>query len=154
MQLWRICAEIHARDVDGGFGLLNDGRWNFKGRPLTYTSTAPSLCILEKLVHVVDPAILPVQVLVTYDVPDTLFAEKVDPALLPPHWRKDEGLTQQIGTHWLDGMSAALLHVPSVIVSDPDHNVLINNLHPAAKLISIRSVDAYTFDPRLLVSRP
>lgn len=45
--------------------------WRLSGRSyaLTYCATSPALCVLEKLVHVEDPALLP-ELMVTYDVPD------------------------------------------------------------------------------------
>ncbi|WP_245501962.1 RES family NAD+ phosphorylase [Mesorhizobium sp. M2A.F.Ca.ET.039.01.1.1] len=58
--------------MDGGYGLLFDGRWNTVGHPVTYATTSPSLCILEKLVHVEDPALLPALAMVAYDVADEI----------------------------------------------------------------------------------
>ena len=55
MQLWRLSGAAHARAFDGGYGLLYPGRWNSAGRAVTYCATSPSLCVLEKLVHVEDP---------------------------------------------------------------------------------------------------
>jgi len=61
MRLWRLSSARRARDFDGGYGLVNSGRWNTTGRPVTYCSTVPSLAALEKRVHVTDPALLPPQ---------------------------------------------------------------------------------------------
>lgn len=57
MILWRLSGVEHARAFDGSYGLLFDGRWNTMGRPVTYAATSPSLCVLEKLVHIEDPAL-------------------------------------------------------------------------------------------------
>ena len=72
MRLWRLSSARHAPDFDGGYGLLYNGRWNTRGRPVTYCATVPSLCALEKRVHVVDPALLPDQVMVEYEAPEDL----------------------------------------------------------------------------------
>ena len=78
MLLWRLSSARRAADFDGGFGLFNDGRWNTRGRPVTYCSTVPSLAALEKRVHVADPALLPPQVMVAYDVPDGISVRRIE----------------------------------------------------------------------------
>jgi RES domain-containing protein len=152
MRLWRLSSERRARDFDGGFGLFNNGRWNTRGRPVTYCSTVPSLAALEKRVHVSDPALLPAQVLVTYELPDDMAQRTIAIDGLPADWTARETRTQGIGDRWLDAKTEALLFVPSVIVpiaNVPDRNVLIN--HRAAKVASIKIVDIVpsTLDPRL-----
>ena len=53
---------------------------------MTYCSTVPSLCALEKRVHVADPALLPDQVMVEYEVPDDLEKHEITLADLPADW--------------------------------------------------------------------
>ena len=65
MLLWRLSGLRHASAFDGGYGLLFDGRWNTVGHAVTYCATSPSLCVLEKLVHVEDPALLPELAMIT-----------------------------------------------------------------------------------------
>src|SRR3954462_1227088 len=97
MLLWRLSARQHARSFDGGYGLLFDGRWNTIGHAVTYCSTSPSLCVLEKLVHIEDPALLPDLFMVTYDVPDGIGVEAIHLRDLPNNWRRQESWTQQRG---------------------------------------------------------
>src|SRR5260221_10370987 len=78
MRLWRLSSERRARDFDGGYGVSNDGRWNTRGRPVTYCSTVPSLAALEKRVHVTDPTLLPPQVMVAYELPDGISRRTID----------------------------------------------------------------------------
>lgn len=52
MLLWRLSIRRYASIFDGGYGLLFDGRWNTVGHAVTYCATSPSLCVLEKLVHI------------------------------------------------------------------------------------------------------
>ena len=59
MPLWLLSTSTYAARFDGGYGLGNDGRWNGRGRPVTYCSTGPALCVLEKLVHISDLSLLP-----------------------------------------------------------------------------------------------
>jgi RES domain-containing protein len=153
MRLWRLSGRQHAEAFDGGYGLLFDGRWNTVGHAITYCATSPALFVLEKLVHVEDPALLPELVMVTYDVPDDLEIETVTVGDLPPDWRRQEGLTQSIGDGWYEKKAVPLLKVPSAIVpipASPDVNVMINHTHPAATKISIAALEPFVLDPRLL----
>lgn len=141
-----------ARDFDGGYGVSNDGRWNSRGRPVTYCSTVASLTALEKRVHVGDPALLPPQVLVAYELPDSIPRRAIEIDDLPADWVARETYTRALGDEWLDSGAEVLLFVPSVIVpiaSVPDRNVLIN--HRAAGVASIVVVHAvpFTLDSRL-----
>jgi RES domain-containing protein len=157
MRLWRLSSSRRSRNLDGGYGLFNDGRWNTRGRPVTYCCTVPSLAALEKRVHVSDPVLLPPQVLVAYELPDNISRRIVGTAELPLDWPIRDTYTQGIGDRWLDSITETLLFVPSVIVPSvivpivnvPDLNVLINHRAPEASSIRIADVVAFTLDPRL-----
>ncbi|HEX4077847.1 MAG TPA: RES family NAD+ phosphorylase [Rhizomicrobium sp.] len=154
MVLWRLSGAQHAKAFDGGFGLLYDGRWNTAGHAVTYCATSPSLCVLEKLVHIEDPDLLPALEMVRYDVPDGLGVETVSLAELPPTWRFEESLTQQRGDRWQGALRTPLLRVPSAIVSlegAPDVNMLINHRHPAAASITMIAAEAFVLDTRLFL---
>ena len=119
---------------------------------MTYCSTVPSLCALEKRIHVADPAVLPDQVMVEYEVPDDLEKHEITLADLPADWARRETLTQRIGNTWIESARDTLLVVPSVtvpIATAPDRNVLIN--HRPADAARIRILDArpFTLDLRL-----
>mgnify|MGYP001229792274 CR=1 FL=1 len=152
MRLWRLSSARRAAEFDGGYGLFNDGRWNTRGRPVTYCATVPSLAALEKRVHVADPALLPPQVMVAYDVPDGISARTIAIDELPADWITQQTRTQGIGDRWLDSAKEVLLFVPSVIVpiaDANDRNVLIN--HRAANIAAVRleAATPFTLDPRL-----
>jgi RES domain-containing protein len=152
MLLWRLSGIRYARVFDGGYGVFFDGRWNTIGHAVTYCSTSPSLCVLEKLVHVEDPALLPEMIMVTYDVPDTLIVETIALDQLPREWRRQETYTQQRGDEWHHSRVKALLSVPSAIVplaGSPDVNFLINHNHAESSKITIRHLESFAFDPRL-----
>jgi RES domain-containing protein len=152
MLLWRLSGRQHAEAFDGGYGLLFDGRWNTVGHPVTYCATSPSLCILEKLVHIEDPALLPEFTMVTYDCPDALGTGIIGLDDLPRDWRRQEALTQQKGDEWHRSRANPLLRVPSAIVplsDSPDVNVLVNHNHPASADIRIRGLEPFALDPRL-----
>jgi RES domain-containing protein len=153
MQLWRLSGAAHARAFDGGYGLLYSGRWNSVGRAVTYCATSPSLCVLEKLVHVEDPTLLPELVMVRYEAPDGLPVELIDLATLPADWRHQEGLTQGLGDRWHARAATPLLQVPSAIVPlarSPDLNVLVSHSHASSAEIKIAEVIDFALDLRLL----
>jgi RES domain-containing protein len=152
MILWRLSGHRHARMFDGGYGLLYDGRWNSAGHAVTYCATSPALCVLEKLVHVEDPDLLPELVMVRYQAPDSLRVDTITVAELPQGWRLQENMTQQRGDDWHGALGAPLLRVPSAIVpldNSPDINLLINHRHPAVGQISIVAAEPFVLDPRL-----
>src|SRR5699024_3699145 len=100
MILWRLSIKRLARVFDGGYGMLHHGRWNTRGHPITYCATSPSLCVLEKLVHIEDPRLLPALVMVRYEAPDDLIMETLTLSDLPSDWRLREDWTQQRGDRW------------------------------------------------------
>lgn len=153
MQFWRLSASTYAERFDGGYGLGRDGRWNGRGRPVTYCATGPALCVLEKLVHISDASQLPDDMMfVRYEAPDDLKIDEVPLDSLPAGWDTLGSLTRRLGNDWLDGVSACLLRVPSVIVpiaDARDRNVLVNHRHEDARRITISRMETFRYDPRL-----
>ncbi|ABE64509.1 conserved hypothetical protein [Nitrobacter hamburgensis X14] len=152
MLLWRLSGKQHAKALDGGYGLHFDGRWNTVGHAVTYCATSPALCVLEKLVHVEDPALLPELVMVAYEISKSTEIEDVLLKDVPADWRRHEAWSQERGDAWHEGRATLLLRVPSAIVpivDSPDLNVLINNSHPAAADVSIVAEESFSLDPRL-----
>ncbi|MYE13960.1 MAG: RES family NAD+ phosphorylase [Gammaproteobacteria bacterium] len=153
MFLWRLSAADHAERFDGGYGMLYDGRWNTRGRPITYCASGPAVCVLERLVHIKDASALPDDTMVVqYDVPEDIALDIRPLEQLPPSWRTDADGTRSIGDAWLDGVSAPLLVVPSAVVPvarSNDRNILVNHRHPDAGRIAITRIEPFEFDPRL-----
>jgi RES domain-containing protein len=112
------------------------------------------LCALEKRVHVLDPELMPAQVMVEYEAADDLPKAEIALEQLPGDWVRREAHTQRLGDAWLEQGSEPLLIVPSAIVpiaSAPDRNLLINHRHPAAGTIRTIGAAAFTLDPRLFL---
>jgi RES domain-containing protein len=150
--LWRLSGASHARSFDGGYGLNFDGRWNTTGHAVTYAATSPSLCVLEKLVHVQDPNLMPELMMVRYQVPDDCAFKRITLNDLASDWRAQESWTQSLGDQWHKARETALLRVPSVIVPierSPDVNVVINHAHPDAARIEVVAVEPFSLDMRL-----
>lgn len=153
MLLWRLSGRQHAMALDGGYGLHFDGRWNTVGHAVTYCATSPALCVLEKLVHIEDPKLLPELMMITYEFADDARITDFQLDQLPKGWRKDEAWSQQSGDAWHEARSTPLLRVPSAIVpvpGSPDLNVLVNHNHPAAADLQIVRSEPFSLDPRLL----
>ena len=153
MRLWRLSIAAFAQSFDGGYGLRFDGRWNTRGHAVTYCATSPALCVLQKLVHIEDPALLPDLTLIAYDAPDDMAVESVQVEDMPADWRRHEAWTQARGDGWHRTRSTPLLRVPSAILpfaDSPDRNLLINHSHPDAARIATASARPFTLDPRLL----
>ena len=153
MKLWRLSVSGYATRLDGGYGLLHDGRWNVRGQAVTYCSTHPSLCILEKLVHIEDPSLMPDNlVMVEMEAPDDIRIQDISVTNLMDGWRHNEAYTQALGTSWFMQNNAPLLRVPSVIAAyenATDRNIVINHAHPDAKAVRIVNPHPFTFDSRL-----
>lgn len=154
MILWRSCNASLAHVFDGTGGVLFAGRWHSRGQPITYSATTPALTLLERLVHVEDPDLLPPLAIVAYETPDDLAIEEVSLATLPADWQEDMVLTRKLGDTWIASMRTVLLRVPSVIIplaEIPERNIAINHRHPEAGRIGIRRVhQPFTLDARLL----
>lgn len=153
MLLWRLSIKRFADSFDGGYGKFYDGRWNSKGHPVTYCSTSPSLCVLEKLVHIEDIRLLPPLVMVCYEVPDNIVCEQITLEALPGNWRRNETWTQNYGDVWHETNKTAIIIVPSVIMpiqASPDKNAVINNNNVEAQRITILEAYEFHLDERLL----
>jgi RES domain-containing protein len=90
--------------------------------------------------------------MVEYAVPDDVPVHTISFDNLQTDWASHETHTQTLGDGWLDGATALLLVVPSVIMpiaAAPDRNVLINHRHAHSGRITIAAITPFTFDPRL-----
>lgn len=153
MLIWRLSIARYAEVFDGGYGLLNEGRWNSRGNGITYAATSPALCALEKPVHVEDPDLLPPLKMVVHHVPDDLMTGEMYLAQLPDRWTRDPVHTRKLGDSWLQETAAPIMKIPSAVLpvpASPDLNILINHAHADASRISIHKIMDFVFDSRLL----
>lgn len=152
MKLWRLSVRAYADDLNGGYGLANDGRWNTAGRPCTSAASGAALPVLEKRVHVDDPKLLPPLVMIEYLLPDPTPATTVDIGSLPADWIHRQDITQQLGDNWLAAALTLVLFIPSAIVpipGAPDLNVLINNAHRDIGSLTVTKKTPFTLDIKL-----
>lgn len=151
MLTYRISQTKYAHDRKGS-GI--DGRWNSAGQYVIYTGGSLALSCLEKLAHSVGTSLQSGNFsVIIIDVPDKLPITEITIRQLNKlneQWAKviNYPLTQQLGDEWLRKMETAILKVPSAII-DLEYNYLLNPAHPDFEKIKIRSVNKFTFDPRL-----
>lgn len=102
------------------------GRWHYADHRVVYAAENLSLCVLEKLVHVGDAALMEDCVWFVADIPDAMIEM---PASYPEGWDADvpADASMGFGTKWISEQRSLALVVPSVIV--PERNVMINPLH-------------------------
>lgn len=148
MFLYRLTKKDHVA-LDGVGGLFLAGRWNDKGIRVVYMSASRSLTILESLVHLSDPSLLPPDMAtITIQIPDDIPIEILEERKLTKGWKNNLLETRHIGSKFLKNNQHLLLKVPSAIVSG-EYNYLYNPAHPNAAICSIFSIEPFTFDPRL-----
>jgi len=120
---------------------------------VTYAATAPSLCVLEKLVHLDLAIALPEDlVMVEIDVPDGGGISRLEPSDLPERWAMDELSTRRIGDAWHDARSTLALSVPSVILpltGIADRNLVLNHECDGAEQMRILRSEPFHLDQRL-----
>lgn len=138
----------HARRGAASLG----GRWNARGTPVVYSSTAISFAALETLAHLADTAAIRDSFLVKFTVPDAVWIKRktVTTAALPLTWLAQPPGPASInfGNSWLVENTEAVMLVPSVIIPE-EYNALINPAHPEAAHIRATVVRQFRYDPRL-----
>lgn len=151
MKVWRICKSKYKLSAFSGYGAeKTDGRWNYKGYPLVYTSENLSLAALELFVHVSPGAIPTDLIAICGTLPASVSVEEVKVSDLPSDWRQYPALAKlkQIGTDWIIGHSSLALRVPSAINAQ-ETNILLNPSHSEMKKLKIGNEQPFHFDPRM-----
>jgi RES domain-containing protein len=157
MRAWRLSLARFSNRLDGGFGLTQPGRWNSIGRRVTYAATAPSLCVLEKLVHLDLAIAFPEDlIMVEIEIPDERGLLRLEPSDLPERWENDELSTRRIGDAWHDARRTLALSVPSVILplsGIADRNLVLNHECYGAEQMRILRSEPFHLDQRLRPDR-
>lgn len=151
MKLFRIAKEQHVGNLSGIGARLYGGRWNHKGVAVVYASESRALAALECLVHVPMSTIPRDLEMMTWVIPKRIIPENIDPADLPPKWRKypPPQRLATLGSNWVHSNRSLLLRVPSAVVEN-EFNVLINPEHENLKRIRTIGPVRFEFDGRLL----
>jgi RES domain-containing protein len=149
VRVWRLCQRRYAA-LDGEGARLYGGRWNRPGVRAVYAPSTVSLAALELFVRLEREEQPRSLVVIPIDIPSEVRIASVEPAELPPGWRKAPGpeALQELGTRWASGLATAVLGVPSVIVPS-ERNYLLNPLHGDFSRIVAGRPEPFEFDPRM-----
>jgi RES domain-containing protein len=154
MRVWRISKAKFADSSFSGEGAkLFDGRWNYAGVRMVYTSASLALAAIEFFVHL-DPSEAPgdlVSVLAT--IPEDAAIERIEPEMLPGNWRRmDNNHLRQHGSNWAKAGSSLGLMGPSAVV-DGEWNVLLNPSHKDFARIDLLPARTFHYDERMYKRR-
>ncbi|GAA4313342.1 RES family NAD+ phosphorylase [Compostibacter hankyongensis] len=151
MEVYRIAQCRYIRDMSGAGAQLYGGRWNSKGLPVVYTGGNRSLCALEALVHIPQKNMTADFCMAVIEIPENCSVGMVAGKTLPKDWQSSlfPAALRQIGDSWCREGQYAVLQVPSALVPE-EWNYLINPLHPDAGKITLKAVQPFMFDKRLL----
>ena len=150
MRVWRLSKAKFAESSFSGEGAkLFEGRWNFAGVPMVYTSTSLALAAMEFFVHL-EPGDAPSDLVCgRADIPDDLQREKMDIRKLPAGWRQlDNQDLQRWGSDWARSKRSVALEVPSAVV-EGEWNVLLNPAHPGFHKIKVAPAKTFHYDERM-----
>lgn len=152
---WRIVHEKHRAGAFNGEGArLFGGRFNSRGKPIVYSSSALSLAMLELLVHLDRSGPLSRHVAMPVILDDSLL-RFVDPLELPQDWNAPSipSSTQHLGDRWIQSGASVALAVPSVLLPEgmfgSEHNLLINPRHEQVSEIEFGEPQRLSLDARL-----
>lgn len=128
---------------------LFGGRWNPKGYSLLYTTSSPSLALIESLAH--QPSVhyekLPALYLFTLEIPEDVKIYSTEE--LPTYWNTESyEQTQWILRDWLIKPDILVVGVPSVAVP-MSLNYLIHPSHPRFSKIQITKTEPFPIERRL-----
>ena len=147
MLVYRITLSKYAGE------LVASGRaacWNPNDVEMIYTASSRSLACLENAVHRDQIGLSALYSILTINCPDDLKTDKIDLDSLPQNWSdyNQMHITQAIGEKWIRSNNAAILCVPSSIITE-EINYLLNPKHADFKLIKIVSSQPFVFDRRI-----
>lgn len=157
-QVWRIATgtpDYTADDLSGAGAKKSGGRWNRAGMAIVYASGSAALACLETLVHLGAHPLPLNRYLVRIDIPDEVFAQRLDLEALAPEAKRvgwdaqpPGRVSLALGADWLTSAASAVLEVPSVILPE-EPNFLLNPAHPDAARIIATKIRRFDYDRRL-----
>lgn len=151
MILYRIARCPYAADLSGTGARLYGGRWSNIGKAVVYLASSSSLSLLEVLVHLQQPLLVPDDYCrMEVEVPDeNVLSVKIEE--LPANWRdiSPPQILTRFGDGFLKEGKYLLLKVPSSIVPT-EYNYLLNPAHPDMNKVKLLTRERFDFDSRLV----
>lgn len=147
---WRITKRKYQTAAFTGAGARKyGGRWNSPGTAVVYSAETQSLAILEILVHLEAPDLLPEYILIGVEI-DESFVRELDHTRLPRNWQAQPAPLElrTFGDEWIGAVGSAVLRVPSVLVPG-ESNFLLNPAHPDFNKLRICDPISLALDKRL-----
>ena len=114
---------------------------------MIYACETQTGALLEKLVHT-NGRMPKRQVCVTYEIPDSIRIDSIEPADTPGWGNPDMIASRAAGDAWLAAAPSLVMRVPSVVF-DVERNVLINTAHPDFPKIRVLGSEPVRWDDRL-----
>lgn len=150
MEAFRLSREKYATPLSGRGAAIKGARWNSPGVELIYTAKNRSLAMAEVAVHLTLATIPADYVMVTIYLPDDISIQILTESELPNSWNAFPylGTTQVVGDRFVAENKSCVLQIPSV-VTQGDHNLLINPHHAGFVDVKITKIDKFPFDKRL-----
>jgi RES domain-containing protein len=148
MKIYRITPQKFALDLSGMGAKLYGGRWNRVGVPLLYTSENLSLAVLENIVHIQNPAILPTFKAITIEIPDSFREYSTND--FPKNWINQNAFEElrKLTDNFIESGKFLAMKVPSAVI-EMEYNFLINPQHFLFKEVKIINQQEFSFDQRL-----
>jgi RES domain-containing protein len=138
--------------LDGAGASQVAGRWHRPGRLIIYAGLGFAVAMLEKLVRLRTGSMPSRQQFAEILIHGAVEIEQIGPADVPGWERSDRAASQAYGDAWYDSGRTAVLIVPSVPAMGLEHNVLINQRHPAFARITTGPPRPVLWDARLFAS--
>ncbi|MBN1438617.1 MAG: RES family NAD+ phosphorylase [Anaerolineales bacterium] len=147
MAAWKLIPKRHQGEAFSGEGArIAAGRWNGRGVRAVYLSGTLSLAALEMLVYAGRAAFTIPLAVFKIEIPPEIAVDTLPPQDLPANWRQQPPpeSTRRIGSAWIEGGTAAVLRVPSVLIPE-DWTLLLNPAHPVFSKIHIPKPQVFRF---------
>lgn len=150
MEVFRLSREKYAKNLSGKGAAIKGARWNSIGTELIYTSSNRSLAMAEVAVHFTLATLPADYLMMTIHIPDDISMKILNITGLPENWNAfpHPVQTQTIGDTFIAEGKYCVLKIPSV-VTQGDHNLLINPKHPEFSKIKVISTEKFPFDKRI-----
>ena len=150
MEVFRLARKKYPIELSGKGSSISGARWNSKGTEIIYCAQSRALAMAEVLVHLSFATLPSDFVMLTVDIPEGIFIEKLNTNKVNIDWNVFPCTfeTPLLGDDFIRRNEACVLKVPSAVVKG-DFNYLINPYHVDFNRIKITEQNDFPFDKRI-----